>query len=277
MQKNSCGLRICSRSQIGGVVKAPESRRTEECGHSCLSSYVKVTCHRQFNFIRRIICGLLIGLIATFSLSWAAMFVPHQNQMYGPPASIVLGLHKDTHEYSRIWQISEGENLWHHAITYNHQQMSGMSYWMADDEYELQKFDYAENRPRHLQPDSLNDLNMQATYREVGFPFASLTCSIHWETQVRNSDILYTVQGGWQLPRDADFTPRALPYTPVWPGFLLNILTWATAWWICRWGILGARTRYRRKRGSCIQCGYSQRGLPAESRCPECGRGNATS
>lgn len=215
--------------------------------------------------------ALLLGLATTVALAWLAMFVPRSGRdYYGPPATTDLGRAR-TSDGSRTWSISEGRNAWHHVVSYWFNQISGHAMMIPTADFEANKADF-DALPHHLRPDSVDDLHMMAWYREVGFPLPALTCSIHWVRQIRNADIIYAVKGGYQLPRDKDFNPRALPLTPVWPGFVVDLLLWSTVWFAPLTGIAALR-RWRRKcKGLCIHCGYSLTGLPEDSVCPECGR-----
>ncbi len=74
---------------------------------------------------------------------------------------------------------------------------------------------------------------------------------------------------------------RALPLTPVWPGFAINTIFYAAILWLLALGPFTARRMIRRKRGLCIKCGYDMRGhsggggISGGGRevCPECGPG----
>lgn len=223
--------------------------------------------HRHF--VLRIIIALLVGVIVTIALSCLAKRFPTGNAWYGPPATEDIGLWKTDDGYT-IWQISRGSNAWHEVVTYWHMQISGQSLMIQIEDYEARTFDFR-TLPGHFRPDSLDDLNIYAWYHETGFPFPAMTCSVHWNTQASNADIIYDVLDGVQLPRDADFNPRALPLRALWPGFLINVLIWGTVWFALMhgWSVLRAKLRARGDR--CIHCGYSRQGLPAGSRCPECG------
>ncbi len=221
----------------------------------------------------RLLRGLLFGFLLMVLVCWVAMFVPRgaKGQAYGPGAIDSLGLVKSSDGLT-TWRLEEGRNGWQHVVQYWRVQMSGMSLMTPLEDYEARKFDLT-TLPAHLRPDSVDDLTMMAWYREVGWPMRALTCSVHWRTQVRNSDILYDVVGGWQLPRDANFEPRALPYTPVWWGFVVNVFCGAVLYWLVGGMWLGLR-RWRRVRGGlCLGCGYSLRGLDVGVGCPECGVG----
>ncbi len=61
----------------------------------------------------------------------------------------------------------------------------------------------------------------------------------------------------------------ALPIVPAWGGFVGNVLIWGTAY--VALAACTAHVRRRRRTGVCLKCGYSLRGLPEGTPCPECG------
>jgi hypothetical protein len=146
---------------------------------------------------------------------------------------------------------------------------------LKNADYQPQAFDYT-TLPARFRPESLDDLTMLAWYHESGWPLAAMTCSVHWEQQVRNSDIIYAVQGGLQLPRDAEFNPRALPMTPLATGFIANTLLYTLLWLGMIQAVCLTRDRIRSRRDGCRKCGYPRFKLPAGSACPECGYSTPT-
>jgi hypothetical protein len=223
---------------------------------------------RWRTWLRRITWALLAGLVVTTLTSWLAMFLPQRNAWFGPPTAQDLGLWRA--DDGKIWQLSHGENAWHTTVSYWFMQASGRGLWIPEADYERRKFDYRQ-LPRHLRPESLDDLYMNAWFHEVGWPLKALSCSVHWRQQVANADIIYRVEGGVQLPRDADFNPRALPLRPVWPGMAVNVALHASLWMGLTLALAAERRRWRRRHGLCIGCGYSGSGLAADAACPECG------
>jgi hypothetical protein len=222
---------------------------------------------------RMTLLALVLGTMTTVAIAWVAMFIPHGEHGYGPPAASELGVVLDeTGEYPRYLQLWEGRNAMHHVVSFWWMQISGQSLMFSQPyDYESRMVDL-DALANHMRPDSLGDIVMQSWYRETGWPLKALTCAVHWKVQIRNEDIIYRVEGGIQLPRDSDFQPRALPFTPVWPGFAVNVLLFSALWFaLFRSG--GAwRIRRRTRQNRCIHCGYSRIGIAANSKCPECGR-----
>lgn len=84
------------------------------------------------------------------------------------------------------------------------------------------------------------------------------------------------------VPADRSWTsitPRRYHFGPLsieWPGYIYwpGLLAWIsiiTAAWALAWvAATIARSRIRRARGQCLDCGYSLAGISGE-RCPECG------
>ncbi|MFG0242396.1 MAG: hypothetical protein ACF8R9_06395 [Phycisphaerales bacterium JB054] len=218
---------------------------------------------------RLLVAAALAGVVTTVVVSWLAMFVPTGHAWNGPPTDQVLGAAKASD--GKFWQLSRGQNRWHTVVGYWHMQISGMSMWMADDDYQGIKVDFAQ-LPRRDRPDDLTDLQMHAWYHTTGWPFPALSCAVQWKAQLANSINLYHVEGGLQLPRDASFNPRALPLTPVWPGLLANVVVYTGAWILIGRGVCLVRHHRRARRGLCSGCGYPRTDLPVGSPCPECGR-----
>ncbi len=70
---------------------------------------------------------------------------------------------------------------------------------------------------------------------------------------------------GWIIKDD-----RLLAYLPIWPGFAVNTLFYATLLWLLIPGPFALRRLIRQRRGVCLACGYDLRHGEHKA-CPECG------
>ena len=61
-----------------------------------------------------------------------------------------------------------------------------------------------------------------------------------------------------------------MPVRPIWPGFVIDTLFYASIWYGVFFGFGSAKRAIRRKRGRCPRCGYDLRGA-LEKGCSECG------
>ena len=131
------------------------------------------------------------------------------------------------------------------------------------------------------------------SYEYVGWPLRGLSC--------RNSIeyfIIYSSGAAYRMPLEGESEKgriqggikiasesitghrylngyllwRALPYYPLWPGFIVNTIFYASTLWLILLSPFQLRRVIRRKRGHCIKCGYDLRGT-SEGGCPECGWG----
>ncbi|MCC6321349.1 MAG: hypothetical protein IT438_07935 [Phycisphaerales bacterium] len=77
--------------------------------------------------------------------------------------------------------------------------------------------------------------------------------------------------GGAIILDRGTWSPRTLPYLPIWPALLANILFYFTLF-AATTAAARALTRFRRRRrGQCPRCAYDLRATPPASPCPECG------
>ena len=60
-----------------------------------------------------------------------------------------------------------------------------------------------------------------------------------------------------------------LPARPLWPGFAINTLFYATILWLLMYGLSALRRFLRLRRGLCPKCAYP---MGESSVCSECGK-----
>lgn len=70
---------------------------------------------------------------------------------------------------------------------------------------------------------------------------------------------------------DEFWGPRVLPLYPIWTGFIVNTIFYASLLWLLIPGPFVLRRLIRIKRGLCETCAYDLRGVEHDA-CPECGR-----
>src|SRR5262245_22651601 len=93
-----------------------------------------------------------------------------------------------------------------------------------------------------------------------GWPCLGLWRSMFWTVlQALQNVIFYRgLQGGFStsLSPWQGLIERVAPMRPIWPGFALNTLIYATALWLAVAGPALVRRQLRRMRGRCPACGY---------------------
>lgn len=70
----------------------------------------------------------------------------------------------------------------------------------------------------------------------------------------------------------AGVRPFRMPLHPLWPGFVVNSMLFASVWGITLLGPGQVRRFIRRERSLCPHCAYDLRATPVGSPCPECGK-----
>jgi hypothetical protein len=116
---------------------------------------------------------------------------------------------------------------------------------------------------------------------DSGFPFRALTGrqagdSIDFDAaKLRHTVVIPGKRFGVIEARPGDpFDPlwkSWIPYTPIWPGFLLNIAIWSFAVWLALTGRANFTRLLRSRKGLCPTCAYDLRATPPPLPCPECG------
>jgi len=142
-------------------------------------------------------------------------------------------------------------------------------------------------RPVGVAPAAGRSTVMQAHAMRAGWPRYAVACTWLEITELRNEEPLRWngpchVFGGLRVPLDLgnrtmhsaydDVVRRTLPIRPIWPGFLINVLTFS----VSSLALLMApgMVRVLRSRGreyACPNCGYELSATPQGRPCPECG------
>lgn len=110
----------------------------------------------------------------------------------------------------------------------------------------------------------------------AGWPLLSVNCEREGQyDRMLNVYDDEEISGGFILqplpPNTTDYwRDRALPYRPIWPGFVINTLLYAVLLWMLTIGPYQLRCHIRHNRGSCIKCGYDLHHADHKA-CPECG------
>ena len=114
---------------------------------------------------------------------------------------------------------------------------------------------------------------------DVGRGWPAVGLSYGLDTKVEGDLVIPVsrVSGGFKMGEDRQPVsgfPRVVPLRPIWSGFAINTLFYATILWLVIPGPFVLRRlirrHLRRKRGLCVICGYDLRHAEHEV-CPECG------
>lgn len=108
-----------------------------------------------------------------------------------------------------------------------------------------------------------------AWWRADGWPLPALSAGAHWRSY--DSKRIQRVVGGLLLGTKeiaASNPVRMFPLQPVWTGFVIDTLLYASIWFAI-FSLRDIRSAMRRRRGRCARCGYML--VPEQTRCSECG------
>jgi hypothetical protein len=107
----------------------------------------------------------------------------------------------------------------------------------------------------------------------AGWPLLAATSLS--EARLKNDGVMLelTSQSGFVLRRAVPFEEglhdfRLLPLRPIWPGFAINSVVYATLLWVLRSAPFAMRRRWRIRRGLCPKCAYP---MGRGEVCTECG------
>ncbi|MBL0871550.1 MAG: hypothetical protein IBJ18_13340 [Phycisphaerales bacterium] len=115
-----------------------------------------------------------------------------------------------------------------------------------------------------------------------GWPFIATSVYHAIDTTPQPSGQLFTIRtNGLSLPKSIADRLRTqedtLAISPVWPGFALNTLFYATLFATPAPLLHWHTRRNRRRAGHCEKCNYNLAGLASGAACPECGASSAPS
>jgi hypothetical protein len=87
--------------------------------------------------------------------------------------------------------------------------------------------------------------------------------------ECKSDPIGITLIGGLRVNDESPmYSPRIVPYHPIWPGFAINTIFYAALAWAL-FAVPGYIKRRRRiKRGVCVRCAYP---VGSNDKCTECG------
>ena len=106
-----------------------------------------------------------------------------------------------------------------------------------------------------------------------GWPVLSMMCSFERSEWEDTPDVEVRTRLGIPLENGPAFVlagdeHRALPLRPIWPGFAINTILYASILWVMFFTPGKVRRTIRRKRGLCRGCAYPVGASPV---CTECG------
>ena len=121
---------------------------------------------------------------------------------------------------------------------------------------------------------------LHATYRSTGAIAVRSYFQMGWPdyavegwyelTGLEERAMRWSHHPGVSIGKGDSRRPLVFAWRPIWPGFAINTIFYATILWLLTLGPFTARRMIRRKRGHCIKCGYDLRGTSGGV-CPECG------
>lgn len=222
-----------------------------------------------------LVCGLT-GVVVTVALAWAATLLA------GPTRSSVL--HANTGHAAPMWAVSRYQSFGCETVfaaaVFRESMVApppqGSLFATGDSAADRA---FAALRAKadpsdvaswsHIANPPTADHLLFTVESRAGWPFPAL----HSVTRVERV-VNRIVQGGWPIsahpaPQWNGFLRLTLPIHPAWPGFVANVLLWASVTWLLGFAPLRLRRILRGRAGLCPDCGYV---LVGHSTCPECGQ-----
>jgi hypothetical protein len=108
--------------------------------------------------------------------------------------------------------------------------------------------------------------------RAAGWPFHAVVDreAELYQSNRRTGLRCVTIRFERKEPYNHIWTGSAVPFTPLWPGFAINVVIFGVGWMIAVFGPIAIWRSMRRRPGRCGKCRYDLSGLIGDV-CPECG------
>jgi hypothetical protein len=209
--------------------------------------------------ILRVIVLLLLGAIINVAVAWGSALLVDANRLSGQPGVDCWG-------NQRGWSFES----WSSKTT---TLVISMDALWSDGPCDPPPYWSIANSPV---PDRGENGRFFPAFGEIarGWPLRTLmSVDAIWSDEGETQEFEELWYGIRLQAHDATQAEITVPLRPIWPGFAINTIFYATVLWVI-FAIPGIVKRLRRRRtGKCIHCGYDLRGQPVEStKCPECGK-----
>ncbi len=217
--------------------------------------------------VRATIC-LLLGAIINVLVAWWFVLLP---QFAAPPTThLGPGLYVYERESTRVWVWKRTGCILLNEFPKLVTNLGGAPFSKSEWQAILPPSSrYQGGSPLGHEEHDLE----RGSETTAGWPFYSLESFVHRTTDFSQSPPQSEYRSGtFELPRE--ILPRSwgteVPVRPIWTGFAINSLLYATA--VCLLAMIPPRIRrhLRRRAGRCPNCNYDLRATTTGA-CPECG------
>lgn len=217
-------------------------------------------------FITHLSIVLLFGAIINVAFAWSfAGWPKNYSEQLTDPDFVLIQHHWGELEVARVlmedigWFLSPEEaDEVRYAYDPTYSTAFGLAY---QNVHILKKIDY------------YPIIEMFAVRVSSGWPCLALEGVKLSQSQVFAKSKFQThwlIENPLQIEKRLKSDKHYLPYRPIWPGFAINTLIYATFLWLLTLAPFQLRRHIRRKRCSCLKCGYDLNHADHDI-CPECG------
>ena len=225
--------------------------------------------HRRGRVIRAVVFALLLGFATTWALAWSFAAWAHTVDGTTKVGAFDGGEYLASFGLTSTWGITQ---LYWRPVAND-----GMVRFTSGDEG-LPRW----SKLRALQGPFASGGQFGAARQTIevatGWPWRALKSEFHDYPPGTSPPAgkPYATVSGIEMPvgvvkRGAlFFVPRALPYRPILPGLIADVMLYGLMWWGLLTLLPSIRRWRRRRSGLCIACGYDLQGDQAGG-CPECG------